>query len=166
MKKIPIISIIGCHNSGKTTLIEKLIPHFNKKKISVGTIKYAHQKTIEVDVKGKDTYRQRIAGAEEVVLCSDNSLMYVRKLNERLSPDTIQNQYFSDNIDLILAEGYKENLELPKILVIRTGYDDINYSKLTNIICTYGDIKIREHLHFEFDKTEEIAEHILQTVKL
>ncbi len=166
MKNIPIISIVGSHNSGKTTLIEKLIPFFNKKNINVGTIKYSRQKTIEVDVKGKDTYRQRTAGAEEVVLCSDNAMMYVRTLNKRLSPETIKNQYFSESIDLILAEGYKENLELPKILVIRKGYDDIDYSKLTNIICIYGDIIINDYLCFKFDETDKIADYILQTVKL
>ena len=66
---IPIISIVGKSNSGKTTLIEKIIPELKKRGCKVGTIKHdVHG--FEIDYEGKDTYRHFQAGPDTVVIAS------------------------------------------------------------------------------------------------
>ena len=59
---IPIISIVGKSDSGKTTLIEKLVPVLTKRGYRVATVKHdVHG--FEVDREGKDSWRHKQAGA-------------------------------------------------------------------------------------------------------
>ena len=64
-----VIGIIGWKDTGKTTLIEKLINEFNNRNFSVSTIKHSHHR-ISVDKEGTDTFRHFNAGARETILAS------------------------------------------------------------------------------------------------
>ena len=64
----PAIAVVGRHNSGKTTLIEKLIAALVERGHDVGSIKHHSHLGIEVDYPGKDSYRHRAAGAGETVI--------------------------------------------------------------------------------------------------
>jgi molybdopterin synthase catalytic subunit len=59
------VSVVGPSDSGKTTLVERLVPALNERG-NVATIKSIHH-DIRVDEEGKDTYRHREAGAGRVV---------------------------------------------------------------------------------------------------
>lgn len=94
----------GYSGAGKTTLLEKLIPALVADGVSVSVIKHAHC-GFDVDQPGKDSYRQRQAGAGEVLVACDArwALMHENrsatppKLDEliaRLSP-----------CNLVLVEG-------------------------------------------------------------
>ncbi len=75
----PIISIVGKKNSGKTTLIEKIIPELTKRGYKVGAIKHdVHE--FEIDHEGKDTWRMTKAGADTVVIASDKKLAMIKML--------------------------------------------------------------------------------------
>ena len=65
----PVISIVGKSKSGKTTLIEKLIPELKKRGYKIGIIKHAFHE-LEFDKKGKDSWRHKAAGAETVMVSS------------------------------------------------------------------------------------------------
>jgi molybdopterin-guanine dinucleotide biosynthesis protein B len=54
---IPIIAIVGRTNSGKTTLIEQLIPALARRGCRVATIKHHHHGDFEADHPGKDSWR-------------------------------------------------------------------------------------------------------------
>ena len=64
-----VIGIIGWKDTGKTTLIEKLINEFNDRNFSVSTIKHSHHR-ISVDKEGTDTFRHFNAGARETILAT------------------------------------------------------------------------------------------------
>ena len=101
---IPIISIVGKSNAGKTTLIEKLIPELKRRGYRVATIKHdAHR--FEIDHPGKDSYRHFHAGADWTVIGSPDKIASVRRLDQELSLDEIAAQI--SGVDLILTEGYK-----------------------------------------------------------
>jgi len=74
IKKTPIICIVGKSESGKTTLIEKLIPELKKRGYNIGSIKHSCQK-FDIDKKGKDSWRHRKAGADIVVIASADNLI-------------------------------------------------------------------------------------------
>lgn len=57
-----VFGFTGRSGSGKTTLIETLIPIFNSMGLSVSVIKHTHHH-FDVDRPGKDSWRQRHAGA-------------------------------------------------------------------------------------------------------
>ena len=59
----PAVAVVGRHNSGKTTLIVKLIAELTRRGIDVGSVKHHHRTGFEFDVPGKDSYRHREAGA-------------------------------------------------------------------------------------------------------
>lgn len=115
MPDVPAIAIVGRGGSGKTTLIERLIPELRRCGLRVGTIKHApHEKMAEA--VGKDTWRHYQAGAEVVALAGAEHLCISRpgkpfSLQEILG--TI------DGVDLIVMEGFKAE-KVPKIEVWRS----------------------------------------------
>lgn len=113
----PVIAFIGKPDSGKTTLLEKLIPELRRRGYRIGTIKH-HVHAFEMDRPGKDTWRHKQAGASTVALSSPTGLGLIRDVDGDLSIEELVGRYYGD-IDLVLVEGYKR-LALPKIEVFRS----------------------------------------------
>lgn len=110
----PIISVVGKSESGKTTLIEKLIPELKNRGYRIGTIKHAHH-NFDMDKEGKDSWRHKAAGAETVVIVSPGKISIVKDEDfERLEH---LEKYF-DGMDLVITEGFKRE-KMPKIEVCR-----------------------------------------------
>ena len=116
MPMIPIISIVGKSDSGKTTLIEKLVPELTRRGYRVATVKHdVHG--FEVDREGKDSWRHKKAGAHTVIIASPNKVALIRDVDKDLPLDEIRNKFIHD-VDLILSEGYKKDIQ-PKIEIFR-----------------------------------------------
>lgn len=114
---LPVISIIGYSKSGKTTLIEQLIPELTRRGFRIGTVKHAPH-DFDMDQKGKDGARHLLAGAEATIVAGPDGLAIFKKgEGAGLSLDRLQG-YFSD-MDLVVSEGYKKDNK-PKIAVITT----------------------------------------------
>jgi molybdopterin-guanine dinucleotide biosynthesis protein B len=114
---IPILSVVGRSNSGKTTLLEKLIRELVARGRQVGTIKHHYHGPVTVDVPGKDSWRHRQAGARAVALTSPEMFFAVRDAPGGLSLETIVHRAL-DGVDLVLTEGFKTG-PMPKIEVSR-----------------------------------------------
>jgi molybdopterin-guanine dinucleotide biosynthesis adapter protein len=112
----PVISIVSKKNSGKTTLLEKLIPALCQRGYRVGTIKHDHH-GFEIDREGKDTWRHKMAGAGTVVISSPRKMALIKDVQEEVSLDSLVEQHFSD-MDLVITEGYKKAGK-PQIEVFR-----------------------------------------------
>lgn len=110
----PIVSIVGRSESGKTTLIEKLIPELIGRGYRIGTIKHTHHPVV-MDQSGKDSARHRAAGAAIVMLASAASVAMVKSIAHESLDDLIG--YFED-VDLLITEGYKRERR-PKIEIVR-----------------------------------------------
>ena len=117
----PVISVIGKANSGKTTLLEKLIPEFKRRGYRVGTVKH-HVHQFDMDKPGKDTWRHKRAGARVVALSSPTGLGVIRDTERDLSIDELVSRYFYD-VDLVITEGYKK-ATAPKIEIFRSAVHD------------------------------------------
>ena len=110
----PILSIVGRSQSGKTTIIEKLIPELKKRGYRIGTIKHAHH-GFDIDKSGKDSWRHRHAGADAVVVAAPGQIALVKD-DQSDSLDGLL--HYFDGMDLIITEGYKTQSK-PKIEVLR-----------------------------------------------
>lgn len=112
---VPVISVVGKSNVGKTTLLEKLIAELKRRGYRVATIKHdAHG--FEVDQPGKDTWRHAQAGSDHVVLASPNRIVHIQRLERELTlPEIVAT---IRDVDIILTEGYKRG-PAPKIEVSR-----------------------------------------------
>ena len=112
-----LFGFAGWSGSGKTTLIEQLIPRFRARGLKVSLVKHAHHE-FDLDQPGKDSYRHREAGCQEVLVTSAVRWALVHELRgapeltlatalERLTP-----------CDLVLVEGFKK-AAIPKLEVYR-----------------------------------------------
>ncbi len=120
VKMIPIISVVGKSNVGKTTLLEKLLPELKKRGYRVATIKHdVHG--FSIDQPGKDTWKHAQAGADIVVISSPKKMAIIEKVDEERTLDEIARKL--DRIDLIITEGYKRQ-DKPKIEVFRSEISD------------------------------------------
>ena len=103
--KPALVAIVGKSDSGKTTLIEKLVPELVKLGLRVGTVKHdAH--SFEIDHPGKDSWRHGQAGAEAYVVASSERLAYIQKLDAELELVDIVHRFYQ-GFDIVVAEGYK-----------------------------------------------------------
>ena len=106
MKNQKIVTITGKSNSGKTTVIEKLIKHYTSKGLKVSVVKsMKHQ--FQVDHEGKDTYRYKEAGVFSWAITNGKEYAFLSKIDSPLSPLDIAVKNFPDS-DIIFIEGYKE----------------------------------------------------------
>jgi molybdopterin-guanine dinucleotide biosynthesis adapter protein len=113
-KRIPIVSIVGRSNTGKTTLVVKLIPLLKARGLRVATIKH-HPHDFEIDKEGKDTYRHKKAGAVLSLIASPGKIAMVKDVEEDLGVQKLVDQ-FINGVDLVINEGHKKE-KLPKIEV-------------------------------------------------
>lgn len=114
---VPILSVVGRSNSGKTMLLEKLIRELTGRGRRVGTIKHHFRGPVEVDVPGKDSWRHRRAGARTVALSSPDTLFVVGDIAGEWPLGAVAHLALFD-VDLILTEGFKSG-PMPKIEVNR-----------------------------------------------
>jgi molybdopterin-guanine dinucleotide biosynthesis protein MobB len=112
-----VIAIVGHQGSGKTTLIERLIPAIHGQGLTVSTIKHTHHRQIELDTPGKDSYRHRVAGASEVIVASDMGWARIAASSEAASLADLLGQL--GPVDLVLVEGFKQLESLRRVEVFR-----------------------------------------------
>ena len=113
---VPIVSIVGKSNSGKTTLIEKIIAELVRRGYRVATIKH-NRHGFDIDHEGKDSWRHKRAGARTTVIASPRRVAVVEDVERDYSIDELAARYIR-NADIVLSEGFKKNA-LPKIEVNR-----------------------------------------------
>jgi molybdopterin-guanine dinucleotide biosynthesis protein B len=126
---IPILSIVGKSDSGKTTLIEKLVPELTRRGYRIATVKHDTH-GFEVDQEGKDSWRHKQAGAHTVVISSPQKVALIRDVEKDLTLEEIRERLIQD-VDLILSEGYKKDVQ-PKIEIFRK-------EKHKELLCTKED---------------------------
>lgn len=101
---IPVISIVGRSDCGKTTYLEKLIREIKQRGYRVATIKHdVHG--FDIDKPGKDTWRHAQAGADIVCISSPEKMAMIKKVDKELLLEEVA-AHISD-VDIIFTEGYK-----------------------------------------------------------
>ncbi|MCG8617879.1 MAG: molybdopterin-guanine dinucleotide biosynthesis protein B [Desulfobacterales bacterium] len=109
-----ILLIVGKSNSGKTTLVEKIIRELKGRGHTIGSVKHTHER-FEFDKEGKDSWRHKQAGADATLVVTDSRVALVRD-DERSALEKIQD--YLRGMDLIIAEGFKTQ-PLPKVEIFR-----------------------------------------------
>jgi molybdopterin-guanine dinucleotide biosynthesis protein MobB len=126
---IPVVSIVGKSNSGKTTLIEKMIVELVRRGYRVATIKH-NRHGFEIDHEGKDSWRHKQAGARTTVIASPHRVAVVEDVEKDLDIGELVDRYVRD-VDIVLSEGFKKN-PFPKI--------EVNRSEMKQeLLCTPAD---------------------------
>lgn len=137
---IPIISIVGKSDSGKTTLVEKLIPELMKRGYRVATIKH-NKHGFDIDHEGKDSWRHKKAGACTTVIACPTRVALIEDIERDYTLGEIRDTYIK-NADVILAEGYKGN-PFPKIEVHREELKrELLCGKEDNLLAVASDARL------------------------
>ena len=111
-----VLGLVGWSGSGKTTLLTALVPLLRCRGLSVSTIKHAHH-GFDMDRPGKDSYRHRQAGAQEVMVVSGPRWALLHEVGgpEPTLPSLLRRMA---PVDVVLVEGFKSH-PYPKIEVYR-----------------------------------------------
>ena len=154
-----IICIVGRSQTGKTTLIEKLIPVLKGRGHRVGTIKHSHH-VFDFDQVGKDSWRHKDAGAETVIIASPGKIAMVKNDHDG-TLESLQT-YFSD-LDLVITEGYK-GARKPKIEVVRAArHKEALLADDPHLIAVATDVELAMTVPvFGLEDVDQLADFIEQ----
>ncbi|EJQ36057.1 MULTISPECIES: molybdopterin-guanine dinucleotide biosynthesis protein B [Bacillus] len=166
-KASSIIQIVGYQNSGKTTLVEKVVHALAESEMKVATIKH-HGHGGFPEVAQKDSERHRKAGAV-VSSVEGAGLLSLSSLREEWSLQEIIRLYEFFEVATILIEGYKKE-NYPKVVLLRSAEDVELVHKVENVVAVItwynAPVNLREEYKV-FHITEEklYIDWFLQTVR-
>lgn len=98
-----VLGLVGRSGSGKTTLMVELVARLRRRGLTVSTMKHAHH-GFEMDRPGKDSFRHREAGAEEVMVVSGGRWALLRETPDE--PDVDDLIARMSPVDVLLIEGF------------------------------------------------------------
>lgn len=102
-----VLALVGWSGSGKTTLLTALLPCLRARGLTVSTIKHAHHR-FDLDHPGKDSYRHRAAGAQEVLVASARRWALLHELADGVEEPSLPALLARlAPVDLVLVEGFK-----------------------------------------------------------
>ncbi len=134
-----VVAIVGYHNSGKTTLAERLVKALKEKGYRVGYVKHDPKGHGVTDREGSDTWRIHSLGVKTALLAPGRLTLWERREDDPLS---LVREHFKD-CEVVLLEGYKGLREVPKIVV--------------------GDLRVENEI-LRVAGTEEV-DHIIEVIE-
>ncbi|ELV8769919.1 bifunctional molybdopterin-guanine dinucleotide biosynthesis adaptor protein MobB/molybdopterin molybdotransferase MoeA [Vibrio harveyi] len=164
---IPILGFAAYSGTGKTTLLEALLPKLTDAGLRIGMLKHAHH-NFDVDQPGKDSHRLRKAGASQMLISSRNRFALMTETPESESEfDYLLTRFDEDKLDVVLVEGCK-NIAFPKIELHR---EEVGkpwlYPNDENIIAIASDSgELESELpQMNINDLEAIAQFVIQYVQ-
>ncbi|NOI39506.1 bifunctional molybdopterin-guanine dinucleotide biosynthesis adaptor protein MobB/molybdopterin molybdotransferase MoeA [Vibrio sp. 070316B] len=160
---LPLLGFAAYSGTGKTTVLEALLPLLTDAGLKVGVLKHAHHE-FDVDKPGKDSYRLRKAGANQMLISSRNRNVIMTETPEAEADfDYLLTRFDTNTLDLILVEGCK-NIAFPKIELHR---DEVGkpwlYPNDDNIIAIAADSKVESDLpQMAISDLEAIRDFIIE----
>lgn len=127
----PAVAFIGYQNSGKTTLVEKVIAVLTARGLRVGSIKHHGHHRFDIDVPGKDSWRHAEAGSRHVGLICANRYAEYADTDQEFPLDDLLARY--TDVDVVIVEGYK-TAGLPNVVVARSGVDRLRGSSSLDLV--------------------------------
>ncbi|AMO55908.1 molybdopterin-guanine dinucleotide biosynthesis protein B [Endozoicomonas montiporae] len=167
--QIPLIGFAAFSGTGKTTLLEKLLPLLVKRNLRVGMVKASHH-DIEPDKPGKDSYRLRHAGALQLVLSTPHRSICYTERNPEISRKLSDQLRLLDleRLDLVVVEGFRDE-PFPKIELHRPVRNKpLLYPNDANVIAIARDDQgyqpERPMPVLDLNQPEQIADFIFTTI--
>jgi len=155
-----LVAFVGAHDSGKTTLLEKLIPRLRARGLEVGAVKHTSH-DVEDDVVGKDSQRLGAAGAAVWSLVTPGRTTVRRRLEAGSLADLVRRQF--SGCDLVLIEGYK-SVPIPRIEVTRAG---ISRPEVAGAVARVSDAPAADSVPtYRFEDLDGIAAAVLHLAGL
>ncbi len=165
---LPILGFVAASGTGKTTLLTQLIPLLTASGVRLGLIKHSHH-DFEIDQPGKDSFRLRKAGAQQVMLVSAYRRAVISEFIPAQEPRLHEQltAFSQQELDLILVEGFKHErfpkIELHRAILKQPFY----YPNDETIIALASDAVLElpdSIMWLNLNNPTQIAEFILHTL--
>ena len=147
---IPVISVVGRSNVGKTTFLEKVLKELKNRGYRVAVVKHDSH-GFDIDHPGKDSWRLAQAGSDVVVVSSADKMAMVKRPAQELTLDQLADMVM-DGVDIIITEGYK-GADKPKIEVFRSDISDRILIQEQDLLALVTD------KHFDLDVPQFTADY-------
>lgn len=163
---LPLLGFAAYSGTGKTTLLEALIPKLTNAGLRLGVLKHAHH-DFDVDIPGKDSYRLRKAGASQMLVASRNRhVMMTETPDAEAEFNYLLSRFDCEKLDIILVEGCK-NIAFPKVELHR---NELNkpwlYPNDKNIIAIAADEVVESELpQLNINDLDAIAQFVVDYAK-
>ena len=156
----PVISFIGYHNSGKTTVATQVVKNLVEKGYRVAVLKSTKHRKLIGDTPGKDSYRYRESGAEAVGIVSPDEIVLFQDINR----DNLNLEFLSfllfGNFDIVICEGFK-HADIPKIEVSRKELNQpLLFRKVKRVVALVSDFPVEGIKNFSFKDIEKLTSFI------
>lgn len=165
----PLLAFVAASGTGKTTLLEKLIPLLRARGLRLAVIKHTHH-DFDMDQPGKDSYRLRAAGAQQVMLASRRRwVLLTEHTDARPEPELAELLQALDrnSLDLILVEGFK-HADVRKIELHRpaVGKPPLfpHDAQIIAVACDAAPTVESQLPLLDLNDTEAIARFVLHTI--
>jgi len=157
---VPVISFIGYHNSGKTTVATKVVKELRKKGYTVAVLKSTKHRKLIGDTPGKDSYRYREAGAGAVGIVSPDEIVLFQDIDrDKLNLEFLSFLLFGE-YDIVICEGFKR-ADVPKIEVTRKELGQpLLFKEVNGVVAVVSDFPINEIKNFSFEDVELLTSFI------
>ncbi|EJL6778016.1 bifunctional molybdopterin-guanine dinucleotide biosynthesis adaptor protein MobB/molybdopterin molybdotransferase MoeA [Vibrio cholerae] len=162
---LPLLGFAAYSGTGKTTLLEALLPKLTAAGLRIGLLKHAHH-DFDVDKPGKDSYRLRKAGASQMLIASRNRHALMTETPDAEAEfDYLLTRFDAEKLDMILVEGCK-NIAFPKIELHRAEVGKPwLYPHDENIIAIAADETVETDLpQMHINDLDAIADFVLDYV--
>lgn len=157
------INIVGRKKSGKTTLIQALIPELTRNNMNVGTVKHTSHNH-EFDIENTDSWKHRQAGSQATVILSPGRIVcHCRKPGEDKTLSLLK-IIFQDK-DLVLWEG-DDNTANEMIECVGTGNESLYRGDDRLIAIVSDDIETDDVRVFKFSEVRTLAQWLMERYRL
>ncbi|WLD94891.1 molybdopterin-guanine dinucleotide biosynthesis protein B [Alkalihalobacillus sp. AL-G] len=167
---VPILQVVGFKNSGKTSVIEKVLHVLNRKGYKAGVIKHHGHggKPDSIDLNGTDTDRFQQSGANVTAVEGNGMIQMQINTSQENSLSLLTGLYKQLPIDFILIEGYKV-APYPKVIIYKTAEEKNQLLRLRNIVAMIGpsaeDLGNNLKPAFSMDKPEHYIPFFEEFIK-
>lgn len=162
----PVFGVVGWKNCGKTTLTERLIAEFAGRGLAVSSMKHTHH-DVDIDTPDTDSFRHRLAGAQEVMLVGGSRFALMREYRQEPEPKFDDLVAMMRPCDLILVEGYKQ-VAMDRIEVYRqaSGREQLLAREDPRVLAIASDSPVESFGRplFSLDAVSAIADFIWESV--
>jgi molybdopterin molybdotransferase len=167
-QSLPVLGFCAYSGTGKTTLLTQLIPLLKQRGLRLAVIKHTHH-VIDLDKPGKDSYRMREAGAQQVVLASHQRLISLQEKPQADGEANLADALACINpleTDLVLVEGFK-HANFAKIELHRPSLGKpLMYPDDANIMAVASDaadLLVPPHLHkLDLNQPSTLVDFIIE----
>lgn len=162
MQRIPVVSIVGKSDSGKTTLLEGVVRVLAARGWRVATVKH-HKHAVEVDQPGKDSWRHARAGAVTTMISSPAQFVVVREVDRERTLDELVEA--AGDVDILITEGFQRAGSV-RIEVSRRARSDelVNEPEALFALVTDNVVLVPDGLPvFTLDDAEGVADLVERT---